>query len=506
MKYTIKHYEFIDKKFLPIFGIKSICDFQTIISYNDLSKNADFLANINSIIPELKKLFTVREFNLHKYDNKIKTIQQSIGIFKKCLQLLNINFTIETRKNVKYMRLTEKNILLGKYIEMSDFRDFDIESKILAIKQKSVITQQEVYKNIKKNPIIRKFSFDLNDNDEYLCIDLNPLYTNLSISSIVFDLLVDTKFDEYIVQNTTFDMIDIIISNKQLCQIKYSNNINILPQGLLLLPINITPYSSYTIKLKYARNYKPIIGNISKSVTLEMKITEINFKKQFKFDNLQQNINFDFDQTIFYTEQGICHFCSKSNHPNINMDDFECEPYIYEEYNGVLVKENEFYDGAKCLVVLGCSPNKYDFTAELFSNTLLQFSHEVCDDCEIYKCVINRISDLIIIDNLTIHTTSTDKVHTNVSEIFIISHRNNDEFKINAEFDINTNDNNTFYISIKNPLKINLIGALSGCFLYVRTTKNTKINRFIISGTALYFETIIRREYCKTINNVIANE
>lgn len=158
MKYTIKHYEFIDRKLLPIFGIKSICDYQTTISYDDLSKKADFLDNLNNIISELKNLFTVREFSLHKYGNKIKTVQQAIGIFKKCLQLLNVNFTIETKKNIKYMCLTENNILLNEYIKMSEIRDdhkimelvegFDIISTYGTYNKKSVMSQDEVYKNV----------------------------------------------------------------------------------------------------------------------------------------------------------------------------------------------------------------------------------------------------------------------------------------------------------------------------------------------------------------------
>src|SRR5207248_1659815 len=144
--------------------------------------------------------------------------------------------------------------------------------------------------NIKKQTT-KKFLLELSDTEEYLCIDLKLLYTDLCVSSITFNLLVDPKFDEYIVQNTTFDTIEIIIDGKQLYQTKYSNNTNIMPHGLLMLPIAMTPFSSYTIKIKYAREYKPIIGNMIDCLSLEMTLTELIFKKQFKCDNYQQNIN-----------------------------------------------------------------------------------------------------------------------------------------------------------------------------------------------------------------------
>lgn len=520
MKYTIKHYEFIDKKLLPMFGIKSICDYQTTISYDDLSKNADFLDNINELIPELKKLFTVREFSLHKYDNRIKTIQQAIGIIKKCLRLLNINFTIETKKNVKYMRLTERNILLNEYIKMTDFREDNINYEIFEdfvmtnTVKKNILLQQEVYKNVKKQTT-KKFLIEISDTEEYLCIDLKLLYTNSCVSCIMFNLLVDPNYlnypnypnyDEYIVQNTTFDTVDIIIDEKQLYQTKYLNGINIMPQGLLMLPIAMTPFSSYVIKLKYARDYKPIIGNMSKCVSLEMILTELIFKKQFKYDNYQQNINFDFDQIIFYTEQGLCHCCTKQIVDNLSIDDIEYEPYVYENYNGAFVKKNkknESLNGCECLMVL-VSDNKYEFTAELFGNTLSQFSREIDDEYETYKCVILRNSDVILMDHIIIQM-NVDKPIINIIDIFIISYRNNDCFKIDTDFDVH-NNNGKFNVIFKEPLKINLVGALSGCFLYVQTKNSTKINSFRILGTALFFETNIRRKYGSTINNTIEDE
>lgn len=92
-----------------------------------------------------------------------------------------------------------------------------------------------------------------------------------------------------------------------------------------------------------------------------------------------------------------------------------------------------------------------------------------------------------------------------IIDIFVVTHRDDDNLKIETEFDI-YNDDNTYNIIFKEPIKINLVGALKGCFLYVRIKNNIKINNFIISGKAIYFESVIRRKYGATLNNTVEDE
>ena len=153
MKDKIKQIKFIDKVLLPIFGIKSVTDYETIISYKQIKNDQNIIVKLNKAMNIFKKIFPVRDFNLHKYDNKIKTSLQAFSILKKCLQMCNVMYELVTIKRVVHLRLIEKNILLENYIknmQNSDIRNSNTKSYTPPLRKgKKVITQEDYLQNIK---------------------------------------------------------------------------------------------------------------------------------------------------------------------------------------------------------------------------------------------------------------------------------------------------------------------------------------------------------------------
>src|SRR5438270_2327197 len=113
--------KFLDKTFLPACGINSIVDYGTTISAFSLEHR---LNDINAILKELRKVFPVKKFNLHKTNYKITSGKQAFSIAKICLSIACIPFEA---KNTNAMRLLEENFLLTKIrkekrLEMAEIR------------------------------------------------------------------------------------------------------------------------------------------------------------------------------------------------------------------------------------------------------------------------------------------------------------------------------------------------------------------------------------------------
>jgi hypothetical protein len=124
MKHKIDQIKFLDKVLLPIFNIGSVIDYGSSVSLKDIKNDTNMLNKLNYVLNDLKDIYPVKEFNLHKSDNKIKTASQAFGILKKCLYIANILFDI----NDNMVRLIKNNIVLDNYIKshkMSDIRVFD---------------------------------------------------------------------------------------------------------------------------------------------------------------------------------------------------------------------------------------------------------------------------------------------------------------------------------------------------------------------------------------------
>ena len=101
MKDINEQIKFIDTKLLPLFGLKNIIDYNNYIKceLDTEEEEEQFIININNLLSEIKSIFPVKRFNLHKTDDKIKSYKQAINILKMCLEIANINYFIDKFNN-----------------------------------------------------------------------------------------------------------------------------------------------------------------------------------------------------------------------------------------------------------------------------------------------------------------------------------------------------------------------------------------------------------------------
>jgi hypothetical protein len=126
MKDKLEQIQFTDRKLLPLFSIKSVQDYATQVSLNSCKKNKTLIQSLNKLLPEIKKTFPVKKFNLHKTDNKILSYTQAYAILKICLNICNIPYETFIKNKISYVRLSQKNFILENYIKthlMSDIRE-----------------------------------------------------------------------------------------------------------------------------------------------------------------------------------------------------------------------------------------------------------------------------------------------------------------------------------------------------------------------------------------------
>jgi hypothetical protein len=131
MKSIEDQIKFVDKVLLPFFGIKSIIDYESTF---EITSEIDLVA-FNSIISDFRETFPAKEFSLHKTKYKIETSNQALCLLKKCMDLIQLPYVVETithnKMSFKQVRLNQTNSNLYKYIQvkMSEIRSQNLLSQ-----------------------------------------------------------------------------------------------------------------------------------------------------------------------------------------------------------------------------------------------------------------------------------------------------------------------------------------------------------------------------------------
>lgn len=99
--------DFLDKTFLPLYGINSLLDTITEIKSKDLSR----FDEMTSCIPQIKKLFKISIMNLGRSDNKI-THTNALPILKHLCNQAFIPYELNKYQNYYTFSLAEQNKLL----------------------------------------------------------------------------------------------------------------------------------------------------------------------------------------------------------------------------------------------------------------------------------------------------------------------------------------------------------------------------------------------------------
>lgn len=205
MKDLKSQIKFIDKVMLPLFGIKSVCDYETIV-YLDVIENTFDITQLNDILVKIKEIFPVKDFNFHKTHHTIISPKHAFNILKTCLNIALIPHSVDYKNKRKYLRLFSSNITLHNYImqlqaETSDIRPFEPSQSnytpnymhyhdgiVPAYKS----TYDEMLDNIKKETVV-EFIFNLdtiyNKEHNEIRIDIKSLMIeSAAIKNIKIDI------------------------------------------------------------------------------------------------------------------------------------------------------------------------------------------------------------------------------------------------------------------------------------------------------------------------------
>lgn len=117
--------------FVQYFGFYGITDYKYILDINDLtvSHQKILFNNINKSIKTIEQLYSLRDFNLGRYDNKVTTTSVAIAVLKKCLQKTGIPYETYRLKGKSVMRLKSFSKMLMVYI-----RQMNVNSRAEEVK------------------------------------------------------------------------------------------------------------------------------------------------------------------------------------------------------------------------------------------------------------------------------------------------------------------------------------------------------------------------------------
>src|SRR5437016_6039646 len=131
MKSIEEQIKFIDKTLLPIYGIKNIIDYDSIVSLNKLNDDKKIIKKLNNVIDEFREIFPIKNFSLHKTKYKIEDSKHSFNFLKLVLSSAKVPYDIIKKKDDTVVRLISENKILYKYIMnshgTSDNRHFEGE-------------------------------------------------------------------------------------------------------------------------------------------------------------------------------------------------------------------------------------------------------------------------------------------------------------------------------------------------------------------------------------------
>lgn len=346
MKDKLKQIEFVDKKLLPIYGFESVLDYNTRVSLNDIKNNKNILKKLNDLLPQLKEIFIVKDFSLHKTDNQIKTHTQAHAILKKCLQSCNILFDVIQDNKINYVRLISKNNILENYInihKMADIRETNSlfpESKLEGNSEKHIkMDYNELINNIKKETWLSYYFPLFLANRSITAVQSSEITkTQLNLTEILTDIKGLTI--EFVAESKNgINLLNQEYIDKTFYGCKYEIVVNgdiiivsgILEKGKILcsdciLPFTTSVYSGINLNIYYSLPDK-ILRNV---VDIKISMNKIDFYKKTSNQLLNSNwVEVPVDNNIFIFGHGM--IVKKEN------ETFQKNPYekVIDKIDGI---------------------------------------------------------------------------------------------------------------------------------------------------------------------------
>jgi hypothetical protein len=312
MKSKLDQIEFIDTTLLPIFNVNGVNDY--LAKINILNKNDNIVSKLNNMLDTIKNLFPVKNFNLHKTQNKILNFEQSISVLRNCLIIAGIQFEIIKNKKEHYMRLVNENKILKHYIEnikMSDGRTFETideySYKPFNDSKENRIYIDDLNNNIKSTMTEEYYMLcsKNHDNKSFTFGSTTIPYLKKNIKSIEIDFShANESSEKYI----TYELIKLLFSQSTYeihlgGHIIYSNSLklnkNLLPDNLIL-PLEYAEYSALEIKVIYSSEIAKLIDDLK----IKIKFQHCTYSKQFH-ERLQKNfIDLQINNIVYWIYGG----------------------------------------------------------------------------------------------------------------------------------------------------------------------------------------------------------
>jgi len=338
VKYIEDQIKILDDKILPILKLTGIDDYKTKIFANKITK--DMVKEINKILDDIKKVFPVKDFNLHKTDGVIRDENHLFNFLKTCFTIAVIPFQLKNdHKYGKYLRLISQNNFLTEHVyrkQMSEIREKTIKSQWLPttieldekvldenVPSISVITNDgkklvgkeageymkkylkndyDYYKNNTGKPDIN-IILDGNSNNK------NQITKEIDKSNSKEDKFIDLPnfdfFSKYNVRYISNDNINDYIKSKDTIKTKIglcdTNMLNIESRLIIDLDISTIGMNKYNYTDLFFNIIPPINIDIYKYIDGKISF-DIGGTKIFTFNKINKDMNLLKDISIILGE------------------------------------------------------------------------------------------------------------------------------------------------------------------------------------------------------------
>lgn len=393
MKSIIEQIKFLNITILPIFGIKSLIDYKSIVYKSQI--NSDILHKISNIVSKIKEIYPVKEFNFHKSDNKVTSVSQAYNILKKCLSIVGVYYVEEIVDHKKVLRLMDKNIVLENYIEklkMSEIRNYSqndtikYPNDIPEGKIKETLRHQEYEERKKLGNILQQGVKKIEEENYFTKIGCDNFYN----STITLDCCKENncgiyiKFTSVIKNNKQVlsqEYIDdlfegmiyqIIVNDNIAYQSKFKNGVNIFPDNIVI-PFRVAIYNDKKFKLKLEHEISKQILDL---INIDIKVNKVIFKKRIQDTLKTSTIYIALTEKVFWNITGgqieVKQVPEKKLSKKDPFDDYKnnYDVDVINEYKYAIAKKksiNGKLDRRDLIIPLICG---YQFSAIHFLNNV----------------------------------------------------------------------------------------------------------------------------------------
>jgi len=431
MKDKIKQIEFIDQKLLLLYNIKSVQDYNSKVSLNSIKKIKNIIEDLNKLLPKIKELFPVKEFNLHKTGNKITSHTQAFAILKTCLDLANIPYEVIRCNKVASVRLIEKNNSLENYInkyKMSDVRvrdSFIMKSDYDQNQDQEVTIDCTELESAAKSEVQIEYFIPLSltsisHDKKSIGIDLTRILKDLN--NVTIDIMGNNILltDEFINKAFYGSKYEINIGGSIYYTSILERNKNIFPNDTIPLPFSKNLFSQVYLVIfcDLALGYDILkndtdIRVISNEVTFTQKMLDRLGNKNYKIELKNQ----DTSKLVF--SGGMVHVIKELKELN-NSNNLEKHSlntmqelqklggteFTSSNYKCYRMKKCTFIEKISPLIPLVCG---YDICCQELSNVPLNLKYYMKND-NVYRIEHTFLRTHDAISNISIHFPKPIKV------------------------------------------------------------------------------------------------